>query len=114
MDSDVPIVCNLDALSPEQRARRVALASRVRDLVSGISETESGYRLQLPDDPEAHQQVVELVLLERRCCPFLEFALHFEPADGPTRLEVGGPPGVKAFLRTSGLLAGGDAGSCAI
>ena len=32
----------------------------------------------LPDDSETCARALELILLERRCCPFLSLALAFE------------------------------------
>jgi hypothetical protein len=106
------IACNLDALSKQEQSRRSALAVAVRGGVARINETTFGYRLQLPGDPEFCRDLVDLVLLERRCCPFLEMTVHFEPEGGPVYLDVGGPSGVKKFLADTGVLGCGDAGSC--
>jgi hypothetical protein len=37
---------------------------------------------------------------ERRCCPFLRFEVTTEADDGQVRLDVTGPPGTTAFLRS--------------
>ena len=38
-------------------------------------------------------------MTERPCCPFFGFAMEVEPDGGPLWLRLGGPDGVKAFVR---------------
>ena len=59
---------------------------------------------QLPGDSEICEHALELILLERRCCPFLSLALTFEPGNGAVALAIGGAPGVKEFLTENGIL----------
>ncbi|MEE9608898.1 MAG: hypothetical protein V3U03_14255 [Myxococcota bacterium] len=99
-----PIVCQLDALSPSERSRRSDLAALIQSKATGADEFDAGFRIRLPDDPSLLQSALELILLERRCCPFLALDLSFEPDDGAVGLRVGGPPGVKEFLRDNGIL----------
>lgn len=107
MTGAAPIACNLDALTPPERERRSLLAARVRGGVLDAGETADGFRLRLPADPSLLGEVVELIALERRCCPFLELALSFAPGDGPVHLELRGDEAVKQFLAASGLLGWG-------
>lgn len=100
------IACNLDALLPAERSRRSELAQTIRKSATSIEETDRGYRLQLSNDAEICKRALELILLERRCCPFLSIELEFPPGDGAVVLVVGGAPGVKDFLRETGVLAG--------
>ena len=103
-DTTTAIACNLDALSPSERARRLELARTIRDSSTSIDESDSGYRVQLPNESEICERALELILLERRCCPFLSLELAFEPGDGAVVLAIGGAPGVKQFLREAGIL----------
>ncbi len=98
-----PIACNLDALSAAERSRRSELALLLRGRANAIAEGESGFRIELPNDPELLRNALELVLLERRCCPFLSLELSFAAGDGPAALQIGGPPGVKEFLAETGV-----------
>ncbi|MDH3425425.1 MAG: hypothetical protein OEM22_02025 [Acidimicrobiia bacterium] len=98
------IACNLDALSPSERARRSELARMIQKSSTSLEETDSGYRVQLPDDSEICERTLELILLERRCCPFLFLALAFDPGNGAVALAIGGAPGVKKFLTENGIL----------
>ena len=102
----IPIACNLNALTADERARRAALAHRLRVATQAVIETETGYTLRLPEEPSAYHEALELALLERRCCPFLRLEIILEPGRGPVWLTLGGSPGVKAFLAASGLVRG--------
>ena len=103
-DTSPTIACNLDALSPSERARRSELARIIQKSSTSLDETVSGYRVQLPDDSEVCERALELILLERRCCPFLSLALAFEPGNAAMAIAIGGGPGVKQFLTESGIL----------
>jgi hypothetical protein len=92
------ITCNLSALLPEERSRRKQLAAAIRDGATSIEETPEGYALHLPDDPELQHAAFELILLERRCSPFLTLDLDFGHGGDETVMRVGGGPGVKEFL----------------
>jgi hypothetical protein len=102
--SPIPMACNLEALTADERAQRAALAYRLRVSTQEVVETETGYTLRLPAEPSACQEAFALALLERRCCPFLRLEIILEPGCGPVWLSLGGGPGVKAFLAASGLV----------
>lgn len=104
MTRDVPVACNLGALSAAERAQRSALATRIREQVVCVRETDDGYRLCLPADAALHRQALDLIGLERRCCPFLELRLVFRSDEGPVYLDIGGSAEAKAFLVSSGVL----------
>ena len=52
-DANPAIACNLDALSPSERARRSELARAIQHSAMGVDESESGYRVHLPNDSES-------------------------------------------------------------
>jgi len=93
-----PIVCRLDALSPQDRMRHAALAGRIGPSARRIEELPGGYAFQFPDDPSLSRTVLEWVALERRCCPFLEFEIVLGDEGEPVVLRLTGREGVKAFL----------------
>ena len=113
-EQDLPIACNLDALSSEERKQRSYLSSRIREHVIDISESKHGYRLCLKSDENLYRDALELILLERRCCPFLLMTLDFSSGEGPVYLDIGGSVESKAFLETTGMLGCADlqAGCC--
>lgn len=92
-------VCNMNALTPDERARHGALAAQLHPHVTRFDELPQGYAARLPAQPELAPALTEFVTLERRCCPFLTLAIRFEPHDGPLALEITGPPGAKPFIR---------------
>lgn len=106
MPDDVPVLaCRLDALDRDERARRSMLAEGVMERFVEVRETADGYAARLDVDAALARDVMEWILLERRCCPFLRLALAFEPEAEVMWLGFGGGPGVKAFLDAAGLAA---------
>ena len=101
----MPIACNLDALDADERRRRETLATRLRAAFGEIRETDDGYAARLAPDTSICGEVLEWLLLERRCCPFLRLEMRLDPEDGPLWIHFGGGPGVKAFLAAAGLAA---------
>ena len=106
MRSILPVARTLSALSSDERTRREALAAQLRAHTQAVTETESGDAARLPDSPCAQREAFEPILLERRCCPFLQIDLTMEAHNGPVWLTVSGGPGVKAFRSTSSWIAG--------
>ena len=106
MPDDVPVLaCRLDALDPEERARRAELAETVTGRFAEVRETADGYAARLAVDAELARDALEWILLERRCCPFLRLELGFESERDVLWLRFGGGPGVKAFLAAAGVTA---------
>ena len=102
MNETTPAVaCRLSA--PELRAREAGLLSSIAARVEERVEIDEGLRLRFAVSDAVLRDLVELVTLERQCCPFLRFALTVEPAGGPLWLELSGPPGTRAFLTTLAL-----------
>jgi len=94
--------CDLGALGEDERARRATLASRVAARFREVREVSDGYAACLDPDPGTVQDAFDWLLLERRCCPFLQLEMSFEPADGPVWIRFRGGPGVKEFLAAAG------------
>ena len=108
MNRDIPIACNLDALSETERQRRPALAASVRERVVDTHETERGFRLRLSPDAALLRDALDLICLERRCCPFLEMKLVFTGENGPVYFDIEGNADAKAFLVSTGVLGCGN------
>jgi hypothetical protein len=97
--ADFPIVCDLNALTPEERRRRQMILEAVARTIIGRNELANGYELSFDTTRLDLAALGEWIALERRCCPFLHFRLHIESA-GKTALALTGAPGVKEFLHT--------------
>lgn len=94
-----PLVCRLDAFTKQQAKRHAALWARIQRRAEGIEELDSGYALRFPLDNELLIQLAEFIILERLCCPFLDFGLELFPERESIQLRLSGGGGVKAFLQ---------------
>jgi hypothetical protein len=104
--AEVPIVCRPNALDKSQRQRQQELLHLVRASVQATQDLPDGYAFRLSADPALFQQAAEWVALERRCCPFVEFALEWR-TDQTVWVRLTGGPGVKEVLRAE--ILGDDA-----
>jgi hypothetical protein len=95
---DLPIACDLNALTIEERDRRQMILGAVARTIVGRVELANGFELSFDAARLELTALGEWIALERRCCPFLHFRLDIEPA-GKTALALTGGPGVKEFLR---------------
>jgi hypothetical protein len=89
--------CRIDALDRPQRLRQQELLALMRRRAQSQDELTDGYAFRLPADPVLFQQAAEWIGLERRCCPFVQFALEWKEDDS-VRVRFTGAPGVKTFL----------------
>lgn len=99
-----PIACNLDALTADERTRRAALATELGSRCRAVVERSDGYTLELDGDDDMARDALELCLLERRCCPFLQLDIRFARGGGLMSLDVSGGEGVKSFLESCSVL----------
>jgi len=61
------------------------------------AEVPGGYVFRFP--ASSFDAVARFVSNERRCCPFLAFALSVKPADAGVQLKLTGPEGTREFLK---------------
>ena len=95
--TDLPIVCNLT--DPEFQRRRAELLKTFQRALLETKELDDGYAYRFPSDGNRIAELAQLITFERECCPFLQFNLRLEPANGPIWLELTGPEGTKGFLQ---------------
>lgn len=96
---DSPFVCDLAAMSPEQRARHRVLAVELRGAAKEIRELPNGYAARFSTEPSFVMLIAEFITLERLCCPFFTLGLEVESDLGPLWMKVTGPEGIKPFIR---------------
>ena len=90
-------------MSPEaQRARQKELDEGLFDGYEEILELEDGYAFRFPGTSDWMDRIVAFISVERVCCPFFTFEMHFEPDQGPVWLHLRGPEGTKHFLEQFG------------
>ena len=92
-----PIACSLTTV--ELRDREAKLLAQFRSALIETEEIQDGYAFHLPGEDKWIRLVVELIVAERECCPFLTFEVTALPNMGPVIVRVTGPAGTKEFLR---------------
>ena len=89
----IPIACDMDAFTPEQRQRYDEVSSHLRQATEEVIELPDGYAFRYRTDETTWLKAAEYVDLERRCCPFFAFALELEPESGAVWLKLTGREG---------------------
>jgi hypothetical protein len=104
-----PLVCNVNALSPAERDRHLALGQELKSAVAKVAELPDGYEMTLDFKkmgldarglPYCVVEVAQWVDLESRCCPFVDFGIELKGKDRLVTLRLTGGPEVKDFLKT--------------
>ena len=95
---NMAIACSLTR--SEFHDRESKLLAQFRSAVVDAEELQEGYTFRLPRDGKCIMLVAELIVEERKCCPFLTFELAALPNNGPLIVRVAGPPGAKEFVKT--------------
>ena len=94
-----PIACDFGALSEEQLDRYWLLVKELKPRIQAVSETEDGYVFGFAPTSKNIADVAEFIVLERLCCPFLDFELLVAREHESVQLRLGGREGVKPFIR---------------
>ena len=92
-----PVACTLS--EPDLAQRRHGLLA---DLLAAASDRRlvgEGAQLTFAKPEEVLPLLLEALVAERRCCPFLTFRLTFAPEGGPLKVEISGPAGTGEFLQ---------------
>ena len=95
--ADLPIVCTLTPAA--LRARRDGLLADLLRRAEDREQLPQGYRLRFAPTGETLSTIARAVDAERQCCRFLRFGIAVEPDEGPTFLELSGPPGTREFVQ---------------
>ena len=94
-----PFICDMTAMTAEQRARHHALAEELRPAGVEVKELPDGYAVRFPLEPEMVMLLAEFITLEHLCCPCFTLGLEVEKEHGPLWLKVTGREGIKPFIR---------------
>jgi hypothetical protein len=95
-----PVQCNLDALSPDERARHAAALRELGGRVLERRELPDGYAYRFAWESGILADFAEWIPLERACCPFLRMSVEVEPGNGSIWLRLTGSGAVKEFIRS--------------
>src|SRR3954453_20806776 len=90
------VACQIDALSPEERATQKRLWAHLVANARELKEHETGYSLKFAPG-EALSELALLMLIECRCCPFLSIRLEYSPEE--CKITLFGPAPTKDILR---------------
>jgi hypothetical protein len=97
--AEIPIACDLNALTPAERERRRTLVGALAQAIVDRAELDHGFELRVDAAELDLPALAEWIALERRCCPFLNFTIELAAGDGPVTVALSGADGVKDFLR---------------
>jgi hypothetical protein len=92
---DITVVCGLSATDRQERGQEWV---RLLEDAEEVAELADGYALKFPDRESWIARAVELIVAERKCCPFFGFAITFAPDGGPIWLHVRGSGEAKALI----------------
>jgi hypothetical protein len=92
--------CNVQALTPSERARHKELTEKLLAARDEAIETEKGYEFQYRPDKVSIAEVGEWVVAESKCCPFFDFHIDLENRGRLVCLRLTGSEGIKAFIRS--------------
>ncbi len=90
--------CNLNALSPTERARHRELSSELVAARIETKELPDGYAFRLQSETVSVADLAEWVSAESKCCPFFDFEIELQRDNGPLWLKLRGKDGVKQFI----------------
>jgi hypothetical protein len=96
---EIALVCDLTALSMEQRRRYGQVRRQLNEFPQEVREVTNGYAFRYPADEAGLLLLAEFISLEGRCCPFLDFTLEVKSRQGRAWLTLTGTESVKEFLR---------------
>jgi hypothetical protein len=93
-----PFVCDMTALSKEQRLRHHELGNVLRSALSAVKELPDGYDFEFPYQPAIYDALTQITPLERACCPFFTISIRQAPGNQLV-WQLTGSEGVKQFIR---------------
>ena len=89
------LTCNINGIPLQERARYGHLVEALRHAIQKRRELSDGYAFQMDTKHISTDQLAEWIELERKCCPFFGFEMHWTPQNGDVWLHLSGPEGVK-------------------
>ena len=98
MNTEIPLVCNMDVFTPSQREAHIQTTTELIQAVQNVRQVENGYEFTFPNETNFIVRIAEFISNERLCCPFLNFALNLLSNNEPVSLSLTGPVGTQEFL----------------
>ncbi|MCU1232459.1 MAG: hypothetical protein JWP63_426 [Candidatus Solibacter sp.] len=98
LQAEVPIACNLNALTPPQRQTLKSFSDRASHAVIDSRDLPDGYGFRFDSTQLSLTDVAAGVDLWRKCCPFYEFEIQLRGEGGSLWLNLRGRKGVKEYF----------------
>jgi hypothetical protein len=95
-DSTLPVACALT--DAEFRERERMILQKLMPAAIERKDLAGGYVFRFSPDDDLLRAITEMIILERKCCPFLDFKITLEAGGGDIWLEMTGAPGAKEFI----------------
>jgi hypothetical protein len=90
--------CNMSAIPAETRPAYNKLTETIIRAVEDRRELSDGYSFRFSREQIKADQLIAWIDLEKKCCPFFGFEIHWEKENGPLSLHLTGEEGVKPFI----------------
>ena|ERR1700737_2361702 len=90
--------CNMSAIPAETRPAYNKLTEIIIRAVEDRRELSDGYSFRFSREQIKADQLIAWIDLEKKCCPFFGFEIHWEKENGPLSLHLTGEEGVKPFI----------------
>ena len=97
MDKEILIVCTLS--DKELQERRKNVLSNVASSLIDSQELPDGFRFRFSFNDLILQDLITVINLERKCCPFLSFKLSLEAGKDFASLDLTGRQGSKEAIK---------------
>ena len=98
MTAEIPIACFLT--DNELQQRRANYLNKIAASLVDFKELENGFSYRFPVEKSMLTDLAEVIDLERKCCPFLNFKLSIESGSEFVSLELTGREGTKEMIRS--------------
>ena len=98
MTQNIPIACMLT--DKELQERRKNYLAKTAHFLIGVDELDNGFVYKFPVEDSILQDLITVINLERKCCPFLNFKLVLESGKTEVLLELTGANGTKEMIKS--------------
>ncbi len=98
MSEAIPVACYLT--DKQLQARRKNYLDKAAESLIDSAELSDGFVYRFPLARSTLQNLAEIIDLERKCCPFLNFRLTLESGNDFVSLELMGAEGTKEIVRS--------------
>jgi len=82
----------------ELRERRAEYLDKIKDSLIDTEELPNGFKYRFRIADRFIQDLAEVIDLERKCCPFLNFKMSIESGKRFVSLELTGPEGTREMI----------------